>query len=223
MSLVPSLLLLVPSVSLVLYCCQCYCRCWHHHWGHQDGGTSTTFRVAWDAGTTALAGQGVRWWGTWGHRHLCYIQHCQFHGFPTGWGAIVAGIRGTGVMGLPPLLPASLWLWASLQLGDQSHVCHLSCYQVPCHWGVGLSCHGWGFSFTGTALTVSWFWLLCMFQSTHLWTYRCVDLSIVLVCWAEETLLNYECFTSCRLKERGTGSVSCCYYANVVESKCGWS
>lgn len=39
----------------------------------------------------------------------------------------------------------------------------------------------------------------------HLRMYRCVDLSGLSVCWAEEPLLNYECFTSCRLKGRDKG------------------
>ena len=60
------------------------------------------------------------------------------------------------------------------------------------------------------------FRLLCVFQSTHLQMYRCVDLSSVLVCWVEEPLLSYGCFTSCGLKSSDKGSISCCHDACVT-------
>lgn len=55
----------------------------------------------------------------------------------------------------------------------------------------------------GTACTASPVCLVRAFQSTHLQVYGCVDLSGVLVGWAEESLLDSGSFTCRRLKRRG--------------------
>lgn len=53
-----------------------------------------------------------------------------------------------------------------------------------------------------------WFSLLRAFQSTCLHIGRCVDLSGILVCWAEGPLLSSASSTDCRLKGRNK-SFSC--------------
>ena len=50
--------------------------------------------------------------------------------------------------------------------------------------------------------------LCCVFQSTYFWIHRCMGLFGILVCWAEETLLSYGCFTGWRLKGRDKESIS---------------
>ena len=49
---------------------------------------------------------------------------------------------------------------------------------------------------------------LYVIQSTHLLMYRCLEFSVILLCWAEAALLSYGCFNSCRLKGRDKSSFS---------------
>ena len=91
------------------------------------------------------------------------------------------------------------------------------CCPVPCGHGHQCSqeirvvyhlccCHQvfWGSGLWAPPLCIP----LYVFRSTYLQMYKHVSLSGVLVSWAEEPLLSYGCFTSCRLKGGDKGSVS---------------
>lgn len=102
----------------------------------------------------------------------------------------------------------------------RQHCCLVPCdHGCHCSWDSGVLCSATGFSgAVGSPAMVSrlgsWvpppmlqqFCLLFVLQSTHFQMYRRVELSGILVCWTEEALLSYGCFTSCRLKERDRAS-----------------
>lgn len=46
--------------------------------------------------------------------------------------------------------------------------------------------------------------------------HRCMDLSSILLCWAEEPLLSYGCLTRCRLKGIDKGTIPQCYDAAIT-------
>lgn len=61
-----------------------------------------------------------------------------------------------------------------------------------------------------------WFHCLCEAQSAHLQMYMCMDLSGVLVCCSENSLLVYGCPTDCNLEGREKGSNSLHHAANIT-------
>lgn len=76
-------------------------------------------------------------------------------------------------------------------------------------WAVGSTAASGGPGLWTQPLLFPWFCLLCVFQSTQLQIYRYMDLSGILLCWAEQPSLSYVCFTSNILKERNKGIISC--------------
>ena len=66
------------------------------------------------------------------------------------------------------------------------------------------------------AITASWFHCLHKVQSTHVWMYRFMDHSGILVCCAEDPFLVYGCPTVCNLEGRDIRGSSFCHDANVI-------
>ena len=160
-------------------------------------GASTTFAVAWGRGTTSTAGVGVGVSGTSTTSGVVGVVHggrgtqsCKCH---RGWRDGVVGPIATASH-----FPVATGTTAARRLES----CALLLLLLPSSLGLWLSCHGRGLGSWALLPLIPQFRLLCVFQSTHLQMYRCVDLSRVLVCWAEEPLLSYGCFTSRRLKGR---------------------
>ena len=73
-----------------------------------------------------------------------------------------------------------------------------------------------GVRIAGTTSTVHLVCLLCVFQSTHLYMYRCVELFSIMVCWTEETLLSYGNFTGYTLKGWDKRSATGCRDADIT-------
>lgn len=116
-----------------------------------------------------------------------------------------------------PIAAAAQFLWppAPLWSGSQLPMHCLSCHYWV-FWVCGLSHEVREARTTGTTDVFLQFHLPCVFQSTHLWMTRCVELSRILVCWAEELLMTYGCFTGCRLKGRDKGSMSGLHDAGIT-------
>ena len=80
---------------------------------------------------------------------------------------------------------------------------------LPGSLGLWLSSLSQGTRIAGTNFTVPQFHLLYVFQSIYLF-------SGILVCWSEEHLLSYVCFTGYRLKERDKESIFLCHNAKAI-------
>ena len=167
--------------------CWCCCCHWCHHQEHQNGRFFCHVQGHLGHGYHCCGGDTEVYVVSWGHRCLHCLQGCWVCGHCShcwGWGTAVVGtatVRGTGLWAPLPLLPCSLWLWVPLQLGSQSCVHHLPyCYQVL--WGVDLAVMARGLRLQAPPSLFPWFCCLCMFQSTKLQIYKCVDLSSILVC-----------------------------------------
>ena len=202
------------------WCSHCHCLCL------QECLCLAALRVAAVTGIftrgTGMEGTSAMSWVTWGHLgylvgkgrshghgHLPWFQGCWVYGCCCHWW--VGGVE----------------LWVPLWLeGPGSWVLPSSLWPcVPVNW------EAWGLCATSVAPTrfagaagsaavvgghdpsisyaVPWFCLLCVSQFIHLQTYRCVGLFSILMCWTDEALWNFECFTSCRQKARDKGSFSC--------------
>lgn len=64
--------------------------------------------------------------------------------------------------------------------------------------------------------TSAQFCLLCVFQFTLFYMYRCVEFSDLLVCLVEAPLLSGGCFAGYRLKGRDKKNVSFCGDADIT-------
>lgn len=152
--------------------------------GIRMAGTSATFRVACLAGTTAIAGGG----GRWGRTRV------------TGMEAGVldtSAAGGTRVVGHTTLLPNSLWL--QCHCNQEAGIMCISPPAAPSFFvAPAFATVAGRLGMQTPLLLLLWFHLLYVFPST-IRCIRCVDLSSILVCWAEVPL-SYGCFTRCSLK-----------------------
>ena len=81
-------------------------------------------------------------------------------------------------------------------LGGWSPVRHSSCWSWAL-WGCRLICHVQGTRLQAWPPGFPWLYLL---RSTHLWMYRCVEFSSILIRWVEASSLSCGCYIGRRLK-----------------------
>lgn len=102
---------------------------------------------------------------------------------------------GMGLQVPMPLLPISLWPWMLLWPRGKNHMCRF--LYATCRFS-HLDCCS---RVTGTTFTVP---PILPPLCAPIYTYLDVKLFGIMMSWSEVVLLNYGCFTDCRLKGRQT-------------------
>lgn len=173
---VPFLWLLMPLGSLVPGCCLRPVSLLSSHWDgrcpHHNRGWGRT------EGARSASGMLYVW-----------VPLLQAEGPEL---RVLLQLEELGSQAPPSLTPGSFRPWTLLQLGSRNPV-----YCFPSYYWI-LRPGGGGKSQPPPQLLPQLASSLC----SGLFTFRCTDVRISPVYWAEETLLRHECFTSCRLKGR---------------------